>query len=246
MSDRELSDREEDDFDDEESAEEEVEEEDDDDVEDDEGEEEEEEGEEEEEVEEEEEEEEEEEIIVEPVKKRSRKGGKTKDPNKPKRNMSAYFLFSNAERPKIKVEHPNASFGDVAKHISKRFKEINEKERKKWDKRAAKDKIRYQEEMKTYVPPDESDDDDGGNKKKKKKAVKDPNKPKRNMSAFFLFSNAHRSEVKAKHPEASFGDIAKITSVDFKALSDKERHKWDKKAEKDKVRYQEQMKEYKP
>jgi len=95
--------------------------------------------------------------------------------------------------------------------------------------------------MKHYVPPDDSDEDDGKSKKKKKKAVKDPNKPKRNMSAFFLFSNAHRPEVKSTHPEASFGEIAKITSADFKALSDKERKKWDKKAEKDKVRYQEAM-----
>jgi hypothetical protein len=36
--------------------------------------------------------------------------------------------------------------------------------------------------------------------------VQDPNKPKRAMSAFFLYSQAFRSQVKVDHPEASFGD----------------------------------------
>ena len=43
--------------------------------------------------------------------------------------------------------------------------------------------------------------------KKKRKAKKDPSRPKRNMSAFFLYSQANRAQVKADSPEASFGDI---------------------------------------
>ena len=39
------------------------------------------------------------------------------------------------------------------------------------------------------------------------KPKKDPNKPKRNMSAFFLYSNANRGRVKEENPEAKFGDI---------------------------------------
>jgi hypothetical protein len=35
------------------------------------------------------------------------------DPNKPKRAMSAFFLYSQAERPNVKVNHPEASFGEV-------------------------------------------------------------------------------------------------------------------------------------
>lgn len=61
--------------------------------------------------------------------------------------------------------------------------------------------------MKSYEPP--SDEEDYGGRRKKK-AKKDPNKPKRNMSAFFLYSNAVRSTVKEENPEAKFGDIAKV------------------------------------
>jgi len=56
-------------------------------------------------------EEEEEEVVV--VKKTRRKKKKNQDPNRPKRNMSAFFLYSNAHRERIKQEQPEAKFGDI-------------------------------------------------------------------------------------------------------------------------------------
>jgi len=196
--------------------------------------------------------EDEEPIVATPVvaKKRKSTGKKkpAKDPNRPKRNMSAYFLYSNANRSRIQSENPEAKFGDIAKLISAEFKTLTDKERRKWDKKAAKDKERYLDEMTRYEPPepetDSDDSDDGGKKKKKKKPVKDPNRPKRNMSAFFLYSCAHRADIKLENPEASFGDLAKLVSQKFNALNEKDRKKWDKKAAKDKIRYQEEMKTY--
>eukprot|EP00538_Stauroneis_constricta_P007239 CAMPEP_0119570674 /NCGR_PEP_ID=MMETSP1352-20130426/43731_1 /TAXON_ID=265584 /ORGANISM="Stauroneis constricta, Strain CCMP1120" /LENGTH=204 /DNA_ID=CAMNT_0007620345 /DNA_START=721 /DNA_END=1335 /DNA_ORIENTATION=- len=182
-----------------------------------------------------EEEEEEEEPEVAPKKRR---GKKWKDPNKPKRAMSAFFLYSQAFRSQVKAENPDASFGDVARLLSQRYRALTEKEMKKWTKKAEADKIRYQEEMKHYVPTEEP----GGGKRKK--AKKDPNAPKRNMSAYFLYSVHIRPEIKQNNPEASFGDIARIISAQFKELSEKERKRWDKKAAEDKERYQREMAEY--
>jgi hypothetical protein len=48
---------------------------------------------------------------------------------------------------------------------------------------------------------------------KKKKAKKDPNRPKRNMSSFFLYSNANRERIKEENPEAKFGDIVSVGCV---------------------------------
>lgn len=108
---------------------------------------------------------------------------------------------------------------------------------KKWNALAEKDKVRYEKEMSTYVPMEEP----GG---KKKKAKKDPNAPKRNMSAYFLYSIDARPQVKESNPDASFGEIARIISQQFKDLSSKEKSKWEKKAEADKERYQREMAEY--
>merc|ERR1719375_1528617 len=181
----------------------------------------------------EEESEEEEEVVP-----KRRKQKKWKDPNKPKRAMSAFFCYSQAERPNVKANHPEASFGDVARILSSQYKALSEKEMKKWVKKAEQDKIRYQEEMKHYVP---MDDPTGG---KRKKAKKDPNAPKRNMSAYFLFSVHIRPTVKDENPEAAFGDIARIISAKYKALGDDERKEWEEKAAEDKERYQREMEAY--
>jgi len=187
--------------------------------------------------------EEDEEVVEEVIKpvKRTRKVKKWKDPNKPKRAMSAFFLFSQGNRSRIKEENPSASFGDIARLLAATYKALKENEMKKWEKKAAADKLRYQEEMKHYVP---AEDPTGGGGKKKK-AKKDPNAPKRNMSAFFLYSVSARSSVKENNPEASFGDIARLISAQFKALNEKDRAGWDKKAVADKVRYQAEMEVYK-
>jgi hypothetical protein len=44
-------------------------------------------------------------------------------------------------------------------------------------------------------------------KKKRGKKNKDPNKPKRNQSAFFLYSNEHRARIKENNPGIAFGEI---------------------------------------
>jgi hypothetical protein len=121
--------------------------------------------------------------------------------------------------------------------LSAQYKGLSEKEMKKWQKKAEQDKMRYQEEMKHYIPMEEP----GG---KRKKAKKDPNAPKRNMSAYFLYSVAIRPTIKEENPDASFGDIARLISSRFKELSEKERAKWDKKAGEDKSRYQSEMESY--
>ena len=93
--------------------------------------------------------------------------------------------------------------------------------------------------MKHYVP---MDDPTGGGKRKK--AKKDPDAPKRNMSAYFLFSVHIRLTVKEENPEAAFGDIARIISAKYKALKDSERKVWEDKAAEDKERYQREMEAY--
>lgn len=125
--------------------------------------------------------------------------------------------------------------------MAREFKELNEKEVKKWAKKAEGDKMRYQDEMKDYIPT--ADPDGGG--KKGKKVKKDPNAPKRNMSAYFLYSIDARPTVKEENPEASFGDIARLISTKFKELSEKERKIWDDRAVSDKERYNAEMAEYK-
>ena len=99
-------------------------------------------------------------------KAKKKKKKKKKDLNKPKRNMSAFFFYMNANRVQMKKENADAKFGDIAKTMSAKFKALNETERNKWDKLAADDKTRYLAEMKNYIPPSDCNDHDDEPRKK--------------------------------------------------------------------------------
>mmetsp|Transcript_13731 Transcript_13731/g.38868 ORF Transcript_13731/g.38868 Transcript_13731/m.38868 type:complete len:635 (-) Transcript_13731:206-2110(-) len=80
-------------------------------------------------------------------------------------------------------------------------------------------------------------------KTKAKKQKKDPNAPKRAMTAYMCFFNDVHDQVKAENADASFGEIGKLIGARWKALEDKE--KYIKMAAKDKERYAQAMAEYK-
>jgi hypothetical protein len=80
--------------------------------------------------------------------------------------------------------------------------------------------------------------------KGKGKAKRDPNAPKKGMSAFMLFSNDHRNKIKAENPEATFGEIGRKLGEAWKKLSDKQKAVYTKKAEADKQRYNAEMETY--
>lgn len=65
------------------------------------------------------EEEEEETAKTAPKKRKGRK--KKKDPNKPKRNMSACFLYFQSARPQVRAENPDAKFADIVSDMCRLF-----------------------------------------------------------------------------------------------------------------------------
>ncbi|KAF8358731.1 hmg-3, partial [Pristionchus pacificus] len=85
--------------------------------------------------------------------------------------------------------------------------------------------------------------DDGEKKTRKKKEKKDPNAPKRGMSAFMLWMGEARAGLKKEGD--SIGDVAKKAGELWKTITGDEKKKWEKKAAEDKERYEREMKEYK-
>ncbi|KAJ1880130.1 Non-histone chromosomal protein 6 [Coemansia sp. RSA 1722] len=67
---------------------------------------------------------------------------------------------------------------------------------------------------------------------------KDPNAPKRALSAYMFFSQASRKTVKDDNPEASFVNIGKLLGEMWKGMSDKEKAPFVKQAEDDEKRYE--------
>ncbi|TMW53241.1 hypothetical protein DOY81_001657 [Sarcophaga bullata] len=80
--------------------------------------------------------------------------------------------------------------------------------------------------------------------KSKKSGKKDSNKPKRATTAFMLWLNDTREQIKKDNPGIKITEIAKKGGEMWRELKDKS--KWEEKAAKDKQRYLDEMKDYKP
>ncbi|GFG32165.1 hypothetical protein Cfor_09695 [Coptotermes formosanus] len=153
---------------------------------------------------------------------------------KPRGRMTAYAFFVQTCREEHKKKHPdeNVIFAEFSKKCAERWKTMLDKEKKRFHEMAEKDKKRYDTEMEGYTPPK-------GEKArgKKRKHVKDPNAPKRSLSAFFWFCNDERSKVKALNPEFGVGDIAKELGRRWSDVDPELKSKYEAMAEKDKARY---------
>ncbi|KAJ3364434.1 Non-histone chromosomal protein 6 [Allomyces javanicus] len=76
---------------------------------------------------------------------------------------------------------------------------------------------------------------------KKPRAKKDPNKPKRPMTAFFIFSGEFRDQVKAQNPGATVGTVAKILGERWRNMGEAEKAPYAIKVEQDKKRYETEL-----
>jgi len=160
------------------------------------------------------------------------------EPGKPKGRMTAYAYFVQTCRDEHKKKHPTeaVAFAEFSKKCAERWKMMNDKEKQRFQALAEKDKKRYDNEMRDYVPPKNA---------KKRKRTKDPNAPKRALSAFFWFCNDERPKVRAEKPDSSVGDIAKELGKRWKVVSADLKKKYEQLATKDKARYEKESTAYK-
>ncbi|XP_027034099.1 high mobility group protein B2a [Tachysurus fulvidraco] len=161
-----------------------------------------------------------------------------KDPNKPRGKTSSYAFFVQTCREEHKKKHPDTSvnFSEFSKKCAERWKTMSSKEKSKFEDLAKNDKVRYDREMKNYVPPK------GAVKGGKKK--KDPNAPKRPPSAFFVFCSDHRPKVKSEYPGISIGDVAKKLGEQWSKLTAKDKAPYEQKAGKLKEKYEKDVAAY--
>uniref|UniRef100_A0A1I8AHZ8 High mobility group protein 1.2 n=1 Tax=Steinernema glaseri TaxID=37863 RepID=A0A1I8AHZ8_9BILA len=161
----------------------------------------------------------------------------SKPPVRGKTSPYGFFVKMCYEEHKKKYPTENVQVTEISKKCSEKWKTMSEDEKRRFYELAQKDAERYQAEVAAY----------GGEEftKKRKRTKKDPNAPKRALSAFFFFSHDKRSEVQAKHPDWKVGQVAQELGKFWKGLSEEDRSIYEKKAAEDKERYAEEMRTYK-
>eukprot|EP00659_Diplonema_papillatum_P004888 gene4888-7546_t len=175
--------------------------------------------------------------------------GKKKDPNAPKRPLSAYFIFSGEKRVEVKEENPDLKIGEVAKKLGELWGEMSDAEKKPYQKKAEALKAKYQEDLKEYEANKEDDDededeDDEPKKKKKKTAAKDPNAPKKPLTSYFLFLADKRASTKAENPDLNNKELVTELGRMWSALGDDEKQVYETQNAKAKAEYAKALEKY--
>jgi len=82
--------------------------------------------------------------------KSGKKDKKKKDPNAPKRGLSAFLFFSGDTRNDVLKANPGIKFADVTKEIAKLWAACSDNTKKKYEDKAKKDRERYEREKASY------------------------------------------------------------------------------------------------
>jgi len=170
----------------------------------------------------------------------------------PKKPTNAYWIFLAENRAALTKEAGSASGPAVGKVAGAKWKSMTETLKAPYDKKAAEYKAAYEKAMEEFKAQggvagkrrQEKADKKaaGGNKRAKKD--KDPNKPKKPQSAYWLFLAENRAAI-TKEVGTSMPAVAKKGGERWKVLDQKSKVPFEKKAAELRAEYDKAMTVYK-
>ncbi|XP_039545753.1 FACT complex subunit SSRP1 isoform X1 [Pimephales promelas] len=107
-----------------------------------------------------------------------KKEKKAKDINAPKRPMSAYMLWLNSSRDRIKSENPGISVTEISKKAGEMWKQITKDKKEEWEGKAEEAKKDYERAMREYKESG-GGSSSSSKKERKKKGGKNEEKKKK-------------------------------------------------------------------
>ena len=152
------------------------------------------------------------------IAKSKKKRKKAKDPNKPKKNLSAFFYFAQARRQSVRDANPSMKMTEVAKELGVLWHAADAATKAPFEASAQKDAQRYADAMKHYLPPD-------------------AHRIKRPKSAYLFFCVDRRASVLKTQPSLDAKQILGALGSMWSTLSDAERLPYAKQAAAAKAEY---------
>ena len=155
-------------------------------------------------------------------------------------NVSAYFLYQNANRDHFKSLNPQMSPGELSKYISQHYKSLEPQEKAEWTTQASQlnaSRLSAQQSIsRNHLKP---------SKKPPSKKRKDPDAPKRAVGAYVWFTMEERPKIQREFKGIKFAEIGKMLGARWRGLTPAEKKKYNLMASKDRDRLQTELKAYK-
>jgi hypothetical protein len=160
----------------------------------------------------------------------------------PKKAMSPFLFFSEAERPRVMEEAAAAGeelkLADIAKRLGKMWKQLTEEEKKPYYIQGEAAKAQYKEDVEAYLGRQQP-------VKAKKAAARDADLPKKFVGAYMRFMSANRTRVKAASAvPLNAKDLSRALATEWKALSAEQKQPFEEAAAGDSARFREEMQAY--
>ncbi|CCD83370.1 High mobility group protein 1.2 [Caenorhabditis elegans] len=162
-----------------------------------------------------------------------------KPPVRGKTSPYGFFVKMCYEEHKKKYPNENVQVTEISKKCSEKWKTMVDDEKRRFYELAQKDAERYQAEVSVAAYGGEDA------MRKRKRAKKDPHAPKRALSAFFFYSQDKRPEIQAGHPDWKVGQVAQELGKMWKLVPQETKDMYEQKAQADKDRYADEMRNYK-
>lgn len=165
----------------------------------------------------------------------------------PKRPLSGYFLFAADVRSKIVAENEDMPVTHVMAEIGKRWANLPDSGKAPYNDKAAAAKEVYQKKLEKYqqtahYTKHQAKLAEWKKQQKKKPFKKDPNKPKKGLSAYLIFVNEKRPELTKQGLKML--EISKEAGSLWAKLSEEDKAPYVKKADKFKKEADAAMEKY--
>ncbi|XP_033176107.1 FACT complex subunit Ssrp1 isoform X1 [Bombus impatiens] len=133
--------------------------------------------------------------------RKPRKQKKEKDANKPKRPPTAFMIWLNSARERIKAENPGIAVTEIAKKGGEMWREL--KDKSEWEQKAAKAKKEYTASMKEYEASGGGAGDKEKISEKKEKGEKKRKESKKESPSKLMTGTSFKSKEYISDDESS-------------------------------------------
>jgi hypothetical protein len=174
-----------------------------------------------------------EETSVSSPKNKGNTGGKKK---KPKRNRSAFIIFSSTKRAELKSLHdPELNSNEMMVKLAELWRDLPEYQKRMYHDEAEKEKLRYLHDLNEFY---ENNPNEVIQNKTKKNHVKKP------CSAYALYLKDTKKIIKNESPDLKMADILKVVAQRWRELNETQRSVYQQKALAEKEVTKAKMNEY--
>lgn len=140
---------------------------------------------------------------------------KQKDPNRPKRPLTAFMCYSGARRGQIRTEQPELSMIEISKMIGDEWKNLSLEKKQPYHDKAGVAHEAYRIAKEKY----------------------EKTKLKRPRTAYALFMKDNRSVVASEHPDVPPKDLMKFIAEKWKDIDATAKNKYISMAKQDRERW---------